>query len=133
MGSSTGTPFQNPYSARRIDRVTTGLYKGCDKNGPPSVIGDVEMSFFQQRMIPDNKAAFTSSSTKIGVINAQLSVKFSTTSGMPANGIVTVAAPAWFAINKESAVKTFSSESMLDFASEASFESHSTEGFEVIS
>lgn len=84
-------------------------------------------------MIPDNKAAFTSSSDKIGVINAQLSVKFATTSGMQANGVVTISTPAWFAINKESAIKTYSSESMVDFASEASFESHASEGFEVIS
>ena len=88
------------------------------------MLGETSMSAFKQEMIPRHKVSFKSTSEKIAVTDAELIVSFTPETTFKANGRISVQVPAWFVISDEQQPNIVSAESMLDFSSEAFFESH---------
>lgn len=84
-------------------------------------------------MIREPNVVLESSSEKLAVIDAILTLSFKPQSLLPQNGIISVQVPAWYTVSEQIEPVTLSSESMLGFESEATIKSHAGEGFTVLS
>ena len=111
--------------------MTTEWYLGCDLSSDPVVGGSTSISSFQQAIIPEVDVTFESSSEELAVTGARLTMNFKPISLLPQNGIISLQVPAWYIVSEEQQPFEYSSESMLSFDSDAKFESHASEGFEI--
>jgi len=130
-GISTGKPFHNPYSSRSFDKIVTSYYESCDTD-KVVVEGRTTISAFQQQVILRGDISLKSSSEKLAVPNAVLTVSFKTKTLMPHEGSVSVGVPPWYTISDQRQPVQYSSESVLGFDSTASLESHAAKGFSVL-
>jgi len=89
-GVTTGSPFLNPYSARAFDQVQAKFYEGCDLAAEPAVEGETTISASQQAIILEQNIEFESSSQKLGVDDAVLTVTFKPESLLPQSGIISL-------------------------------------------
>lgn len=131
-GQTVGEPFLNPYSSRRFSKVSTTYYENCDLASEPKIAGDTTIAAFQQAVILENDVSLVSSSQRLAVTGAVLTVTFTPQSLLPKTGQISVQVPAWYTISEVNLPKELSSESMCGFDSEASMISHEGEGFDVL-
>lgn len=115
-GTTDGKPFQNPYSSRHFSYITTNLYGECELDNLVYE-GETSIYAFQQQVILDNEITFTSSSRKLAVPNAVLTVKFKVKSMMPQEGFVSLRVPPWYLLSAQRIPVQESSDSMLSFTS----------------
>ena len=83
-------------------------------------------------MILEDDIQLLSSSQKLAVTGAVLTVVFNPSTQLPKIGMVSIQVPAWYTISEVNIPNEVSSDSMLGFDSEATIESHSGEGFDVL-
>lgn len=74
------------------------MYDECDLD-KEVVTGTTSISAFQQQVILESNIKLTSSSQKLAVPNAVLTVTFKVKSMMPHEGSVSLKVPPWYTIN----------------------------------
>ena len=71
-----GKPFLNPYSSRSFSKVTAEYYTNCELDKEPLIAGDTTIAAFQQAVILEDDIKLLSSSQKLAVTGAVLTVVF---------------------------------------------------------
>jgi len=97
-GRTTAKPFSNPYSNRRYDTFMVSMYAKCDLTGTqPKIESKTQTTdnFRAGEIFPSSIKA-TSSSKKIGVTDAVLSLQFKPPTRMPSKGKISLLVPNWY-------------------------------------
>ena len=120
-GITLGNVFRNPFSARQLRQVEASLYERCDIDAEPIVFSAGTVSAAQSALIltDSNQQAlkFDTSSDRIGVADATLTVSFRPATVFKHGGVVVIKVPSWYdATERQSSV-----DGMLGFNSVPSF------------
>jgi len=80
--------------------VQTTFYEGCDM-AKPTIEGRTTMSAFQQAVIRKQEISLESSSQKLAVPNAVLTISFKPKSMLPQQGQISLQVPPWYSISEQ--------------------------------
>lgn len=122
QGRTSGNVFKNPYSTRRITDVTVTHLPYCNADLTAKTAGTTRFPAFLPASIAEDRVSITSSSAKIGVTDARVTVVINPSSNLRTQGRIEIKSPPWYLKEKTGqpgVTQDYYAESMIGYNSGA--------------